>query len=69
MNGPFTSLDPEKTTNDVDRWSRAIVKMMKSLKGVPMEVCEELDKVTGFENLPLIVALRNPGLRSGTGRR
>ena len=65
MNGPFTSLDPEKTTNDVDRWSRAIVKMMKSLKGVPMEVCEELrDKVTGFgENLPLIVALRNPGLR------
>ena len=65
MNGPFTSLDPEKTTNDVDRWSRAIVKMMKSLKGVPMEVCEELrDKVTGFGGeLTLDRCARNPGLR------
>jgi dynein heavy chain len=65
MDGPFTALDPENVTNLMDTWYRGVMKAMKTLKGPPQEVCEALkEKIVAFQdNLPLIVALRNPGLR------
>ena len=64
-NGPFPQLDPEKVTGMVETWNRAIVKMLKHIKGVPADVCAELKRrLAAFEtNLPIVASLRNPGLR------
>ena len=64
-NGPFPQLNPEKVTAMVETWNRAITKMLKHIKGVPAEVCAELKaRLARFEtNLPIVAALRNPGLR------
>jgi len=64
-NGPFPQLDPEKVTSMVETWNRAIVKMLKHIKGVPADVCAELKlRLAAFEtNLPIVASLRNPGLR------
>lgn len=63
--GPFTSLDPDSISNTLDEWWRNIVGVMKSLPSEPRSVAEEAKKtIENFhQNLPLISALRNPGLR------
>ena len=63
--GPFTELDTDQITADTDRWYLGLVKSMKQLAGKPLDVAAEMqEKLKAFqEHLPLIVALRNPGLR------
>lgn len=65
MNGPFPTLDAEAMANDVDKWFRSTAKMQKQLTGAPLVVASALyDKISAFQqHIPLITALRNPGLR------
>lgn len=66
MDGPFTALNPDEMAATVDKWYRGTLKNMKALRGEgPLEVAEALKvKVTEFQGyLPLVVALRNPGMR------
>lgn len=65
MDGPFTLLDPERVAADSDRWFRSSAKLMKILVGPAGEVVRELrKKIEKFlEYIPLVTALRNPGLR------
>ncbi len=50
---------------DVDRWWRGTAKLSKTLEGAPLEVVAQVRvKLEEFQgHLPLIAALRNPGMR------
>ena len=66
MTGPFAELDAEKTQASVEAWTRGATKALKSLKSeAAVAVGEELKAKLGEfgAHVPLIVALRNPGLR------
>ena len=66
MDGPFGALNPEEMSAAVDKWWRGTLKNMKALRGDgPLGVAEQIKtKVAQFqEYLPLVVALRNPGMR------
>ncbi|KAK3261161.1 hypothetical protein CYMTET_29916, partial [Cymbomonas tetramitiformis] len=65
MDGPFTALDSDQIANDVERWFRNTYKTTKQLKGEPLVAAQKLkQRIETFqEHLPLITALRNPGLR------
>lgn len=49
------------------RWWRSSAKLLKQLTGAPLEVAETVrQQLQSFQqHLPLIAALRNPGLRDG----
>ena len=65
IEGPFAALDPEKVSGAVEVWDRSTKKNLKVLDGPPREVGEALlAKIQHFQELlPLVVALRNPGLK------
>lgn len=65
MDGPFTGIDSEKVATESDKWFRASAKLMKALVGPAGEVVRELRKKLEkfLEVIPLVTALRNPGLR------
>jgi dynein heavy chain len=65
IEGPFASLDPEKVSGMVEVWDRSTKKNLKAVDGPPREVGEALlAKIQSFQELlPLVVALRNPGLK------
>ena len=66
MDGPFTELDTNLVSSEIDKWARSTSKVMKQISGeAPAQVAQRMkEKVAQFEaHLPLIVALRNPGLR------
>ncbi|EFJ50020.1 dynein heavy chain 6 [Volvox carteri f. nagariensis] len=65
LDGPFTEIDAETVAADVDRWWRATAKLAKQLDKEPGEVVAAVRaKLEDFQvHLPLITALRNPGLR------
>lgn len=65
MDGPFPALDPERVATDSEKWFKASAKLMKVLIGPPGEVVRELRKKLEkfLEYIPLVTALRNPGLR------
>jgi len=64
--GLFETLDPEVIENNVNKWSKDLYKLAKQLKDEPptvnaMTIKEKLDAFK--PHVPLIAALRNPGLR------
>lgn len=66
MDGPFSALSPDEIAADVDKWHRGTMKVYKNLKqGAPSSVADKVkERVEEFQAyLPLIVALRNPGMR------
>uniref|UniRef100_A0A383V949 AAA+ ATPase domain-containing protein n=1 Tax=Tetradesmus obliquus TaxID=3088 RepID=A0A383V949_TETOB len=65
MDGPFTEIDAEAVSADVDKWWRSSAKLLKQLTGAPLEVAEAVrQQLQDFQqHVPLIAALRNPGLR------
>lgn len=65
MDGPFTEIDAEVVQADSDRWWRSSAKLSKVLAGPAGEVIGALrGKLEDFmTHLPLITAMRNPGLR------
>ncbi|KAG2430891.1 hypothetical protein HXX76_009864 [Chlamydomonas incerta] len=65
LDGPFTEIDAEAVAADVDRWWRSTAKLGKQLDKEPLEVVTAVRaKLEDFQvHLPLITALRNPGLR------
>lgn len=66
MDGPFGALNPDQIASDVDKWARGTMKVYRQLKqGGPSSVADKVkERVEEFQaNLPLIVALRNPGMR------
>lgn len=68
MEGQFTLLDPEKMEADVGQWWRILFKLSKAFSEKapnPAKISAEVkEKVEDFKNyLPLVTALRNPGLR------
>ena len=69
--GPFTELDPESLTNSIENWIRALAKVQKVLSERAAEACKILnERLNKFqEYLPLIAALRNPGLRERHWKR
>lgn len=38
MDGPFTEIDADFMSNEVDRWWRGTAKLAKTLEGGPLEV-------------------------------
>ena len=71
MDGPFTHLDPDQISTDVDKWFRATLKLMKQLQGEPLEVANIMkERLESFmKHIPLITALHNPGLRDRHWKR
>tara|TARA_B110000208_G_scaffold167247_1_gene206588 strand:- start:22099 stop:24378 length:2280 start_codon:yes stop_codon:yes gene_type:complete len=69
QNGPFPQLDAEAINAQVELWNRQITKMFKLIKAEkgekPLQVLGELKRrISNFELVvPIINALRNPGLR------
>ncbi|KAF6265404.1 dynein heavy chain 6 [Scenedesmus sp. NREL 46B-D3] len=65
MDGPFTEIDAEAVSADVDKWWRGSAKLLKQLTGAPLQVAEAVrQQLQEFQqHVPLIAALRNPGLR------
>ncbi|GFR44543.1 hypothetical protein Agub_g5814 [Astrephomene gubernaculifera] len=65
LDGPFPEIDAETVAADVDRWWRATAKLSKLLDKEPGDVVSAVRaKLEDFQvHLPLITALRNPGLR------
>jgi dynein heavy chain len=67
LDGAFIELDPDKMQADVDAWYRTLYKLQKTFREepAPLSVVSELRvKLDEFKlNLPLVRALRNPGLR------
>eukprot|EP00741_Cyanophora_paradoxa_P007767 tig00001206_g7515.t1 len=67
FDGPFQDLDPEQMEKDVTGWWKTFYKLAKVFKDVPgpAGVANALKgKLDEFKvHLPLITALRNPGLR------
>ena len=66
MYGPFVSLDSETINSNVDAWWKFAWRAEKTFEGkeAPKSVAALLkEKLDGFKpNLPLISALRNPGM-------
>ena len=69
--GPFTELDPENLASNVENWIRSLAKVQKILSERAAEACKVLnERLSKFqEYLPLISALRNPGLRDRHWKR
>jgi hypothetical protein len=65
MDGPFNEINAEAVATDVDKWTRSGAKLLKQLSGPPLEVVEAVRQQlqTFQQHIPLITALRNPGLR------
>ena len=65
MDGPIVAINAEQVASDCETWYRQTAKIGKALAGPAAEVLATLrGKLEGFqEHLPLIKALRNPGLR------
>jgi dynein heavy chain len=65
MDGPFSAIDAETLASDCDKWWRGSAKLMKSLDGAPQEVVASMRaQLEDFQQyIPLITALRNPGMR------
>jgi dynein heavy chain len=67
MHGSFLTLDPEKIGDTVRNTSIQSFKLKKKFKDQkePIDICEQLkEKVDAFaEHLPIITALRTPGLK------
>eukprot|EP01012_Entosiphon_sulcatum_P032727 TRINITY_DN4157_c0_g1_i1.p1 TRINITY_DN4157_c0_g1~~TRINITY_DN4157_c0_g1_i1.p1 ORF type:complete len:4195 (-),score=848.52 TRINITY_DN4157_c0_g1_i1:38-11479(-) len=64
--GPFKDLDPEVVDNNVQSWTKTLHRLVKLLKDeAPGQVAASVkEKLEAFRpNIPLIYALRNPGLR------
>eukprot|EP00899_Mesostigma_viride_P002516 jgi/Mesvir1/12265/Mv00478-RA.2 len=65
MDGPFTDLDVDTITADTDRWFKTTLKSAKAVTGdveiVATKLREKIEKFQG--TIPLISALRNPGMR------
>ncbi|DBA79602.1 TPA: hypothetical protein ACH3X1_008288 [Trebouxia sp. C0004] len=65
MDGPIVAINAEQVATDCEKWYRQTAKIGKAMAGPAAEVLANLrGKLEGFqEHLPLIKALRNPGLR------
>ncbi|MEW5317509.1 MAG: hypothetical protein WDW38_008798 [Sanguina aurantia] len=65
MDGPFPEIDAEQMASEVDRWWRGAAKLAKTLNGPCLEVVKQVRlKLEEFQtHIPLVIALRNPGLR------
>ncbi|BBM97612.1 dynein axonemal heavy chain [Marchantia polymorpha subsp. ruderalis] len=65
MDGPFSNLDAEEVQNNVEMWYKNSAKCCKVLTNESKIVAEETKRrVEKFqENVPMICALRNPGMR------
>ncbi len=65
MDGPFPTIDADKLANDCDKWTRNSAKMLKNIEGPALDVVKSIR--SGLEEfqdkIPLIAAMRNPGLR------
>ncbi|XP_073386521.1 uncharacterized protein [Physcomitrium patens] len=71
MDGPFTLIDGEEMLNNMDKWVRASAKCAKLLTKDVKIAAEELRKrIMDFNvNVPMIYALRNPGMRDRHWKR
>ena len=69
LGDPFTSLSPETIEKDVTAASRNMARSVKAFERLGLDGCliiarQIRDEVDAFKpNLPLITALRNPGMR------
>ena len=65
MDGPIIAINAEQVASDCETWYRQTAKIGKAMAGPAAEVLATLrGRLEGFqEHLPLIKALRNPGLR------
>jgi dynein heavy chain len=69
LHGSFHDLDAEQMEKDVNNASRAMFRSVKTFERLGIDVCLDIarkikDEVDAFKpNLPLITALRNPGMR------
>ena len=65
IEGPFAALDPEKVSGAVEVWDRSTKKNLKVLDGPRGRLERRCSRrfSTFQELLPLVVALRNPGLK------
>ncbi|KAL0050690.1 hypothetical protein WJX82_005287 [Trebouxia sp. C0006] len=65
MDGPIVAINAEQVATDCEKWYQQTAKIGKAMAGPAAEVLANLrGKLEGFqEHLPLIKALRNPGLR------
>lgn len=67
INDPFETLDASKINDDVRNAERTMVKCLNQFKEMPTVAAvakATLDKIQDFKpNMPLLLALRNPGMR------
>jgi dynein heavy chain len=68
MTDPFTSLDAEEIEKSVQNWWRTVFKVAKGLEANLPDIFQMANQVKAdmeaFKtNLPIITALRNPGMR------
>jgi len=69
MNDPFTSLNAEVVERDAGNASRAMARSVKAFERLGIEGCLTIakgirDSIESFKPvIPLITALRNPGMR------
>lgn len=65
MDGPFPEINAETVANECDKWWRGTAKLSKVLEGPALEVVQQVRvKMEEFQqHIPLITAMRNPGLR------
>lgn len=69
--GPFTALEPDSISAKLETEWRSVMSVMKRLHKEPHKVAESVkQRIEDFqENMPLISALRNPGLRDRHWKR
>ncbi|KAL3685151.1 hypothetical protein R1sor_003173 [Riccia sorocarpa] len=65
MDGPLSDLNAEEVQNSVEGWYKNAAKCAKVLTGEAKTVAEEMKRrvETFQENVPMICALRHPGMR------
>lgn len=65
MEGPFNAINADELASDCDKWWRGSAKLLKTLEGAAQEVLGTMRaQLQEFQqHIPLITALRNPGMR------